>query len=97
MQGMGVPQEEGLVLMRVHYNTGEQVDISKLDKVTRTFYLFGYSVRDATSLSKQVKANLDNYARQYDLAQERHMRSVSRTAKNPTQTCLLYTSDAADE
>ena len=47
--------------MRVHYNTGKPVDLSRLDRVAQTLYGFGYDVQDAESLSRRIVANLDNY------------------------------------
>lgn len=71
--------------MSIHYNsvhkTAEDMDI-----VAHTCYRFGYSIQDSKRLSKQIRANLDNYARQYDLAQERMRRLADRSMQNPTQT-----------
>lgn len=64
--------------MSTHYKTAEDMDI-----VALTCYRFGYTIQDSKRLSKQIHANLDNYARQYDMAMERATR---RLADSPTQT-----------
>lgn len=69
--------------MTIHYNTVHKT-AEGMDKVALTCYRFGYSIQDSIRLSKQIHANLDNYARQYDLAQER-MRRLADSAR-PTQT-----------
>lgn len=67
--------------MTIHYNTVHKT-AEGMDTVALTCYRFGYTIQDSIRLSKQIRANLDNYARQYDLAMERAVR-VNRT---PTQT-----------
>lgn len=68
--------------MPLHYKT-EHKTAEGMDKVALTCRRFGYTIQDSIRLSKQIRANLDNYARQYDLAIERQ-RLVSQT--RPTQT-----------
>jgi hypothetical protein len=71
--------------MTIHYNTVHKT-AEGMDKVALTCYRFGYTIQDSIRLSKQIRANLDNYARQYDLAQERMRRLADRSVQNPTQT-----------
>ena len=70
--------------MSIHYNTTYPNE-EKMDKVAMTAYRFGYTMQESIRISKNVRANLDNYTRQYDLAQER-MRLANQTLRNPTQT-----------
>lgn len=69
--------------MNIHYKTVHKT-AEGMDKVALTCRRFGYTIQDSIRLSKQIQANLDNYARQYDLAMERAVR-VNRTPQ-PTQT-----------
>lgn len=71
--------------MTIHYNTVHKT-AEGMDTVALTCYRFGYTIQDSIRLSKQIRANLDNYARQYDLAIERAIRRASPTVQNPTQT-----------
>lgn len=70
--------------MSIHYNTVHKT-AAEMDTVALTCYRFGYTIQDSIRLSKQIRANLDNYARQYDLAMQRAIR-LNGQAKNPTQT-----------
>ena len=69
--------------MTIHYNTVYPNE-EKMDTVALTCYRFGYSIQDSMRLSKQIHANLDNYARQYDMAMERAVRFT----RTPTQTAF---------
>ena len=71
--------------MTIHYNTVYPVE-EKMDTVALTAYRFGYTMQESIRISKQVRINLDNYARQYDMAQERMRRLADRSVQNPTQT-----------
>lgn len=71
--------------MSIHYNTVYPNE-EKMDTVALTAYRFGYTMQESIRISKNVRANLDNYARQYDLAQERMRRLADRSVQNPTQT-----------
>lgn len=70
--------------MTIHYNTVHKT-AEGMDTVALTCYRFGYTIQDSIRLSKQIHANLDNYARQYDLAIERAIRSNGQAVR-PTQT-----------
>ena len=70
--------------MSIHYKTTYPNE-EKMDKVAHTIYKFGYTMQESIRLSKQIRANLDNYARQYDLAMERAIRSNGQAVR-PTQT-----------
>ena len=70
--------------MPLHYN-GIHKTAEDMDIVAHTCYRFGYSIQDSKRLSKQIRANLDNYARQYDLAIERSIR-LNGQGVRPTQT-----------
>lgn len=71
--------------MTIHYNTVYPSE-EKMDTVALTAYRFGYTMQESMRISKQVRINLDNYARQYDMAQERMRRLADRSVQNPTQT-----------
>ena len=74
--------------MSIHHNTVYPNEI-KMDKVAHTIYRFGYTMQQSVRLSKEIQANLNNHARQYDLAQERYARMVrlaNQTRQSPTQT-----------
>lgn len=70
--------------MTIHYNTVHKT-AEGMDTVALTCYRFGYTIQDSIRLSKQIRANLDNYARQYDLALERASRRLADSPA-PTQT-----------
>lgn len=70
--------------MSIHYKTTYPNE-EKMDKVAHTIYRFGYTMQESIRLSRQIRANLDNYARQYDLAMERAIRSNGQAVR-PTQT-----------
>ena len=70
--------------MSIHYNSVHKT-AEDMDVVAHTCYRFGYSIQDSKRLSKQIRANLDNYARQYDMAIERATRRLA-DSQNPTQT-----------
>ena len=70
--------------MLIHYKTAHRT-AEDMDRVARTIRGFGYTIQDSIRLSRQVRTNLDNYARQYDLAITRATRRLADSVK-PTQT-----------
>ena len=87
MQCMALSPKEGVVLMAHKWRTNHD-SVAKLDKVAKTLYDFGYSIDHAARFSVQIKANLRNYERQLDAAQERYAKFLAsdNLTPRPTQT-----------